>query len=425
MLKRYSAGSIRAFSKIFASTQFFSLTNFQITSLLLVRSVDMKIYFHISLVVLLRSCSAATAKDVTRNKIGMESELILNVIKVFLLSAISFGIAIAVTPILTHYLYKYRLWRREARTVAPDGAPTPIFNSLHKDNETRVPRMGGLLIWMVTLGMAYGLWGLAQVTDVPFLDKLNFVSRNQTWILLFTLFAGSLLGLADDVMQIFGFGKYRAGGIRFTRRVLLVLLIAASGAYWFYFKLGMHAVYIPGIGDVSVGIWFIPLFILTMLAVFSGGVIDGLDGLAGGTFAIMFAAFGGIAFLQNQIDLAAFTGVLLGALLGFLWFNVPPARFYMGETGMIGLTTTLTVLAFLTNSVVMLPIIGILLVIESLSVIIQLLSKRWRGKKVFLVAPIHHHFEAIGWPSYKVVMRFWIIGVVFAIIGMVIALIGR
>jgi phospho-N-acetylmuramoyl-pentapeptide-transferase len=355
----------------------------------------------------------------------MESDLILNVIKVALLSAASFVTAVLITPILTHYLYAYKMWRREARTIAPDGAPTPIFNKLHKENETSKPRLGGLLIWGVTLLVAYLFWGLAKIFDFPLLEKLNFVSRNQTWILLATLFAGSLLGLADDLMQILGFGKYKAGGIRFTRRVFLVLCIALASAYWFYVKLGVQSIYIPGAGDVFVGLWFIPIFILTMLAVFSGGVIDGLDGLAGGAFAIMFAAFGGIAFFQNQVDIAAFTGVLLGALLGFLWFNIPPARFYMGETGMIGLTTALTVLAFLTNSAIVLPIVGVLLVIESLSVIIQLLSKRWRGKKVFLVAPIHHHFEAIGWPAYKVVMRAWVIGIIFAIIGMVIALIGR
>lgn len=355
----------------------------------------------------------------------MGSDLILNVVKVTMLSATSFAAAILVTPLLTHYLYTYKMWRKEARKLTPDGKPAIIFNQLHKENETSRPRLGGLLIWVVPLAVAYFFWGLAELTDITFIDKLNFVSRNQTWILLFTLFAGALLGIADDLMQIFGFGKYKAGGMRFTRRVALVLCIALAGAYWFYMKLGVHAIYIPGIGDLNVGLWFIPIFIITMLAVFSGGVIDGLDGLAGGAFAAMFAAYGGIAFFQNQIDTAAFAGVVLGAILGFLWFNIPPARFYMGETGMIGLTTSLTVLAFLTNSAIVLPIVGILLVIEAGSVLIQLLSKRYRGKKVFLIAPIHHHFEAIGWPSYKVVMRFWVIGVMFAIIGMVVALIGR
>jgi phospho-N-acetylmuramoyl-pentapeptide-transferase len=160
------------------------------------------------------------------------------------------------------------------------------------------------------------------------------------------------------------------------------------------------------------------------MATYSGGVIDGLDGLAGGSFASIFAAFAGIALFTGQINLAAFCAVILGALLAFLWFNIPPARFYMGEIGTMGLTAVLTVVAFMTNSVLVLPIIGFLLVIESGSVILQLLSKKFRHKKILLAAPIHHHFEAKGWPAYKVTMRFWVIGVVAAILGLGIRLLG-
>jgi len=187
----------------------------------------------------------------------------------------------------------------------------------------------------------------------------------------------------------------------------------------------MSSVHLPFYGDIFLGIYFIPFFVAVMLALFSSSVIDGLDGLAGGVMAAIFASFAGIAFFQNQIDLAAFCLVVLGGILAFLWFNIPPARFYMSETGILGLTTTLTVVAFLTDSVLVLPVIALPLLITSFSVIIQLLSKRFRhGKKVFLVAPLHHHFEAIGWPPYKVVMRYWVISIVMAIIGMIIAIIG-
>jgi phospho-N-acetylmuramoyl-pentapeptide-transferase len=161
-----------------------------------------------------------------------------------------------------------------------------------------------------------------------------------------------------------------------------------------------------------------------MLATYSGGAIDGLDGLAGGAFTSIFAAFAGIALFNNQIDLAAFCSVILGAILAFLWFNIPPARFYMGETGMIGLCCALTVVAFLTDSVLVLPIIGFLLVIESASVIIQLICKKFLKRKFFRASPIHHHFEAMGWPSEKVTMRFWVIGIVMAIMGLAIRLLG-
>lgn len=356
---------------------------------------------------------------------GAEFNTISNVIKVFGLSALSFTVAILLTPLLTHYLYKYKLWRKEVRETSPDGTKTPLFAELHKDREIKVPRLGGVLIWVTTLTVALIFWLLAKFTDISFLDKINFLSRNQTWLPLFILVAASLLGLADDLLQTLRSGGPASGGIKFRHRLLVVFLIALSGALWFYYKLDWRTIYIPGLGDIFIGIWYVPLFISTMILLFSSSIVDGIDGLSGGVFAAIFAAYGGIAFFRGQIDLAAFAGVILGALLAFLWFNIPPARFYMGESGILGLTTSLTVIAFLTDSVLALPIIGFILMAEVASDIIQFVSKKFRGKKVFLIAPIHHHFEAIGWPPHKVTMRFWIIGVVAAIIGMVVALIGR
>ncbi len=350
---------------------------------------------------------------------------VINVIKVFGLSAASFVAAIWLTPLLTRYMYKYKLWRKEVRKISPDGSKTPLFAALHKDRETRVPRLGGVLVWVTTLALALVVWAIAKATDSIFWDKVNFLSRNQTWLPVFTLAAASLLGLADDLMQVFGKGSYVAGGIKFRHRLLVVFLIALAGAWWFYAKLGWETIYIPGFGDFFIGAWYVPLFVGTMILVFSSSIVDGIDGLAGGVFASIFAAYGGIAFFRGQIDLAAFSGVILGALLAFLWFNIPPARFYMGESGMLGLTTSLTVVAFLTDSVAALPIIGFILMAEVASDVIQFVSKKFRGKKVFLIAPIHHHFEALGWPPYKVTMRFWVISMVAAILGMAIALIGR
>jgi phospho-N-acetylmuramoyl-pentapeptide-transferase len=351
--------------------------------------------------------------------------MMLNILKVFGLSGVSFFVGIALTPILTHFLYKYKIWRKEVRMIAPDGSPTPIFAELHKERETKAPRMGGILIWTIPLCLIVFVWLLSVIFPTPLFQKLNFLSRSQTWLPLFTLVAASLVGMADDLFQVFSRGKYAAGGIRFRYRLLLIAVIGLIGAFWFFFKLEKSFVFIPFWGDLEVGILFIPLFILVMLATFSSSPIDGLDGLAGGVMASIFGAYGGIAYFQNQMDIAAFCAVLSGALLAFLWFNIPPARFYMGETGMFGLTATLTVIAFLTNTVAVLPIIAFPLVITSLSIIIQLLSKKFLGRKIFLVAPLHHHFEARGWPAYKVTMRFWVISVVFAIIGMVIALIGK
>ncbi|MBI1957086.1 MAG: hypothetical protein HYS44_01340 [Candidatus Niyogibacteria bacterium] len=352
--------------------------------------------------------------------------MILNVLKVFGIGALSFFVGMAQEPLLTRYLYKFRLWRKDVRQFAPDGAPTPIFAKLHGERETRVPRMGGILIWTVPVVMIVLFRLLIEISPATFLlHKLNFLSRAQTWLPLFTLVAASLVGLADDFLQVFGRGKYVAGGMQFSRRLLLIILIAAIGAWWFYSKLEFTSVHVPFVGEFELGLLFPVFFIFVMVATFSGGVIDGIDGLAGGVMAAAFSAYAGIAFFQDQLDLATFASVIVGAILAFLWFNIPPARFYMGESGMMGLTTTLTVIAFLTDSVLVLPIIAFPLVIAAGSSALQLFSKRFFGRKVFRVAPFHHHLEALGWAPYTVTMRFWIVGMIGAIIGMVVALIGR
>lgn len=350
-------------------------------------------------------------------------DLSIHVIKIFTIGALGFILAFFLTPILTNYLYKRQLWRKGIRTKSIDGKEVPVFTKFHGEGETRVPRFGGLLIWVITSFLAL-LFFLLSYTNIWWFQKLNFLSRPQTWLPLFALISASLVGFVDDILQVRGKGSYIGGGLRLRYRLFLVALIGLIGGWWFYYKLGYDTLHIPGNGDFLIGIWYIPFFILVMMATYSGGVIDGLDGLAGGAFASIFGAFSAISLARGQIDLAAFCIAIVGTILAFLWFNIPPARFYMGETGMIGLCCALTVVAFLTDSVLVLPIIGFLLVIESGSVILQLLSKKFRHKKLFLAAPIHHHFEAKNWPHYKITMRFWIIGVVMAIIGVAIRLLG-
>lgn len=352
---------------------------------------------------------------------------LVNVVKVFGLFAVSFVVTMAMTPFLSRLMYRYELWRKDVRTSSPDGSATPLFAALHKNRETKVPRLGGALIWLTTSILALGLWLIARFTDSPFWDKANFLSRDQTWLPFVTLIAASFLGLGDDLTQVWrkNQNKKGSGGIKFRHRLFAIVLIALAGAWWFYTKLGWRTIYVPGLNDVFIGFWYIPLFVAVMVLLFSSSIVDGLDGLSGGIFASIFGAYAGIAFFLGQINIAAFAAVVIGALLGFLWFNIPPARFYMGESGMLGLTTSLTVIAFLTDSVIALPIIGFVLMVEVASDIIQFLSKRYRRKKVFLIAPIHHHFEAKGWAPEKVTMRFWVIGAVAAVVGMVVALIGR
>lgn len=351
-------------------------------------------------------------------------EAAIDVIKIFALGITGFIFALLITPFLLKFFEKHKLWRKSVREKSIDGKEVPIFQKFHSEGETHIPRFGGVLIWLTVLVLIFVFYLIAQFTDIWWLEKLNFLSRNQTWLPLFGIIAASLIGLADDLLQVFGKGKYIGGGLSLKKRLILVALIGLIGALWFYFKLDWHTIHIPGIGDFEIDGLYIPLFVLVMLAVYSGGVIDGLDGLAGGSFASIFGAFAGIALFMGQIDIAAFCAVILGALLAFLWYNIPPARFYMGESGMMGLCATLTVVAFMTNSVLVLPFIAFLLVVESGSVILQLLSKKFRGKKIFLASPIHHHFEAKGVPHYGITMRFWIVGAIAAIIGMTIRLLG-
>ncbi len=362
---------------------------------------------------------------------------VVNITKVFVLGVISFVVTLFFTPAFTHFIYKYELWKNKVRQKGIDGKQLKVFTEHHSEKETSVPRVGGILVWSIPLLLIFFFYFLTFFSDSFWVEKLDFLSRDQTWLPLFTLVTASIIGLTDDILQIvkkpesgllkFIFRhlkRYVGGGLSLKYRIFLVTLIGLIGGWWFYFRLGREGIFVPMFGQFYLGIFFIPFFIIVMLATYSGSVIDGLDGLSGGAFAAIFTAFTIIAIESGMINLAAFCLVLVGSTLAFLWHNIPPAKFYMGETGILGLTTTLTVIAFLTDSVLVLPIIGILLVIESGSVILQLLSKKIRGKKIFLAAPIHHHFEGKGWPSYKVTMRFWIIGVFAAIIGVVIRLMG-
>ena len=344
--------------------------------------------------------------------------LVTEVSRVFAILAISFAVAMILTPLLTHFLYKYKIGKQ----IRDDGS-SPIFSALHK-KKAGTPTMGGLLIWVVVAILAILFWLLSSFFDNSIFNSLNFLNRPQTFLPLGILVLAGLVGALDDIMGVFKIGP-KGGGLGIKERILLFSFVAAVGALWFYFKLDWDMIHIPAIGDFFIGIWYIPLFILVIVATsFSLNETDGLDGLAGGVILPAFGVFGAIAFAQGKVELAMFCAAIIGTLLAFLWFNVHPARFYMGDTGSMALGVTIGVIAMLTNSFLILPFVCFILVIESLSVIIQLASKKFRHKKVFRSAPIHHHFEALGWPECKVTMRFWIIAWVMAAIGLVIGLMG-
>lgn len=342
-------------------------------------------------------------------------------IKILFLGTLAFVFTIGWTPIWTNFLYKHKMGKQ-----IRNGGLTPIFSKLHA-KKSGTPTMGGVLIWVSTLILSLLFFYLAKIWPGGFLGKLNFLSRTETLLPLGVLVASALVGLVDDWLDVRGKGVFGGGGLKVRHRLLIYTLIAIVGALWFYFKLQWDKFHIPFVGGFNFGWWFIIIFVLVIVATaFSVNETDGLDGLAGGTLLTSFSAYAVICFALGKYDLAVFCAVIVGALLAFLWFNITPARFYMGDTGAMSLGITLGVIAMLTNTAMLLPIIGLIFVLESLSVIIQLLSKKFRhGKKVFLSAPVHHHLEAIGWSEAKIVMRFWVIAGVSAVLGLSVFLLDK
>lgn len=316
----------------------------------------------------------------------------------------AFVISFIITPIFTQFLYKHKLGKK-----IRDSKSAPIMSALHA-HKSGTPTMGGILIWLT----------------VAILTLLFNLKRSSTWLPLFCLVATGIVGAVDDLWNIRGRGP-NGGGMRFRDKFIIYAVIAAIGAWWFFNKLGWNSIHIPAMGDYIIGWWYIPVFIFTLVwMAFASNETDGLDGLAGGIFALSFAAYSVICLAEGKTELAAFCGATMGALLSFLWFNIPPARFFMGDTGSMALGMTLGVIAAQTNTIIPLFIITAVFSLEGLSFLIQFTSKKLRGgKKIFLSSPYHHHLEAIGWAESKIVMRFWIIGAVSAATGLMVALLGR
>ncbi len=353
--------------------------------------------------------------------------MVMNVFKVLATGLLAFLLAFLLTPLWTHLLYKYRFGIKIKKTDV-NGEQLTFVSRLHA-GKSGTPTMGGVIVWVSVLLLVllshFVFPFVAEWTNTNFVARLDFFKRSQVWLPLFVLVTAGVLGLFDDYMSVRGCGTNKGGGMRFAFRFWWLFLIAGVGAWWFYQKLGWDQIHIPAVGDFSIGWWYIPLFIFVILfAAISSNETDGLDGLNGGVLLVAFCSFALIAFMQNKMDLAAFCAAISGALLAFLWFNIYPARFFMGDTGAISLGTTLGVVAMLTNSVLALFVIVFIYALESGSAAIQLLSKRFFGRKVLLAAPLHHHFEAKGWPEPKIVMRAWIFTGITALIGVMIGILG-
>jgi len=345
--------------------------------------------------------------------------ILLQVVRIMGLSMIAFLVAFLITPLISKLLYKFQLTKQ-----IRSGSNTPVFSEMHAKKEG-TPTMGGVIIWTTVLGLALVFFVLNMLFD-GFWSYLDFVDRAQTYLPIAVMLIAALLGLADDVLGVFRIGPH-GGGLRVSQKIVVYVLFALVASLWFFYRLDWDVLAVPFFGNFSIGAWYIPLFVFIIVAsAFSANETDGLDGLLGGVMLFAFIALTAVAFTLGRYDLATFGGVTIGALLAFLWFNIYPARFFMGDTGSMSLGITMGVIAMLTNTPLLLPFFAVILVIESLSVIIQVVSKKLRkGKKVFRSAPIHHHFEAIGWHETKVTMRFWIISVVFSTFGLALFFLSR
>ena len=326
----------------------------------------------------------------------------------FMLSVGAFLLAMAITPLYTYFAYKYKFWKTQ-RDSAVTGEKLQIFNVLHKDKIARhVPTMAGII-------------GVVAITIVTFCFNWD---RAQTWLPLAALLGGAAVGLLDDILNVFGTNRKDAG-LRSMVKFAMVIGMSLVLGWFFYYKLGYTTVHIPYIGDWFLGPWIVPLFVLVVVSTGNAvNISDGLDGLAGGLLAVSFMTFGVIALLQGHIKIAGFCFTVVGALLSYLWFNIYPARFFMGDVGSFAFGVSLGVVAMLTNTLFLLPIIGLIFVAEAGSSLLQIISKRYFGRKIFVSAPIHHHLEAGGWPETKITMRFWVIAAVMAIIGVFLAIAG-
>lgn len=327
-----------------------------------------------------------------------------NVVAAVILSLIAFFIAMLLTPVYTHFAYKYKWWKKRDRTHDTNGETLSVIAQLRI--KRTIPRMAGLVM---------------VVTVVLVTVALN-LDRGQTWLPLAALIGGGAVGLIDDMLYVSGRGG-TVVGLNARVKFAMITSVAIVAALFFYFKLEYSSVYVPIYGDLNIGWLLIPLFILVVVSTSNAvNISDGIDGLAGGLLIYAYAAFGIISVFQGYYAIAGFCFTVVGALLSYVWFNIAPARFVMGDVGSFALGTALGVIAMLTNTLLLLPIIGLVFVAEAGSSLIQITSKRFFHRKIFIAAPIHHHFEAMGWPKTKVTMRFWVIAQASAAIGVVLAL---
>ena len=317
-------------------------------------------------------------------------------------------------------LYKLKLQRRDQQTKDAFNKPTPIFDKLH-NHKQGIPVGGGILLVLTTLILYAVFLVVFLLIRKPF--QANYPSfGSEVKIILFTFVGFAILGLYDDFSKMFQWQKAQFIGLRLRHKLILEIILAAVASYWLFTELKIDIMHIPFFGVYNLELWYIP-FAAFIIVAFSNAVniTDGLDGLASGVLMFALTAFWAIARSIIDMPTALFIAVWLGGLVAFLYFNIYPARIMLGDTGALSFGATFAVIGLVLGKAFALPIIGGVFVLEIGTSLIQLLSKKFRKRKVFSVAPFHLNLQHKGWEEPKIVMRMWILGILFAVLGLMIA----
>ena len=331
--------------------------------------------------------------------------------------------AITLVPFI-NLLYKYRIRRQNKKTKDAFNIPTPIFDSLNK-KKAGTPIGGGLLIianstliFLLSFPVLYYFW--IPITTI-------YANRaGEIKVLLFTFISFGLIGLYDDIRKVFLIQSENFFGLRLRHKLLLEILLAAIASFWLFAEMKIQIINIPFLGVFDVGIFYI-LFAVFVIISFANAfnVTDGLDGLASGILMIALAAFWVISNSILDTPLTLFIAIWLGGIIAFLYFNIYPARIFLGDVGSLSFGATLAVIGLLLGKSFSLLIIGGVFIAEITSSFLQLMSKKYRGKKIMHVAPLHLWFQSHGWHESTVVFRSWLASIILALVGLWIAFLSR
>ncbi|WP_448575437.1 phospho-N-acetylmuramoyl-pentapeptide-transferase [Thermomicrobium sp.] len=312
------------------------------------------------------------------------------------LSGVAFVITVGIGKPYIAWLRRHKIGK-QIRLEGPEGHLTKLGT----------PTMGGFMITVPVILLTL---------------LFNLAGRLSMLLPLGVLIGTAVLGAIDDRLSLVTTGR---GGMTARFKMAWLLLFSLAAALVLHFPLGLRSIYIPFLGKFEIGLWYLPIAVLAIAGTANAvNLTDGLDTLAGGTAAVAFTAYGIIAFLQGQIQVVTFCFTMVGAILGFLWYNAHPAQVFMGDTGSLALGAALATAAFMTGQWLLLPVIGIVFVAEALSVILQVAYfKLTKGKRLLRMAPLHHHFELIGWSETQITMRFWLISMMAGLLGIALALV--